>query len=85
MAIRVPVPDGSITAMVAQLEHATSTEEVNTRLREAAARPPLQGIVAVSEDELVSVDIIGNPHSSIVDAPSTMVLGGHPGQGPGLV
>jgi hypothetical protein len=39
-------------------------------------RPPLQGILAVSDEELVSVDIIGNPHSSIVDAPSTMVLGG---------
>jgi glyceraldehyde 3-phosphate dehydrogenase len=76
MAIRAPVPDGSVTDIVAQLEHATSAEEINTRLREAAERPPLQGILAVSEDELVSVDIIGNPHSSIVDALSTMVLGG---------
>jgi glyceraldehyde 3-phosphate dehydrogenase len=39
-------------------------------------RVPLRGILAVSDDELVSVDIIGNPHSSIVEAPSTMVLGG---------
>jgi glyceraldehyde 3-phosphate dehydrogenase len=76
MAIRVPVPDGSVTDIVAQLERSTSTKEINTRLREAAARPPLQGILAVSDDELVSVDIIGNPHSSIVDAPSTMVLEG---------
>jgi len=76
MAIRVPVPDGSVTDIVAQLEHSTSANEINARLREAAARPPLQGILAVSDDELVSVDIIGNPHSSIVDAPSTMVLGG---------
>jgi glyceraldehyde 3-phosphate dehydrogenase len=75
MAIRVPVPDGSVTDIVAQLEHSTSANEINARLREAAARPPLQGILAVSDDELVSVDIIGNPHSSIVDAPSTMVLG----------
>ena len=58
------------------LETATSAQEINARLREAAARPPLHGILAVSEDELVSVDIIGNPHSSIVDAPSTMVLDG---------
>jgi glyceraldehyde 3-phosphate dehydrogenase len=76
MAIRVPVPDGSVTDIVAQLERSTSTKEINTRLREAAARPPLQGILAVSDDELVSVDSIGNPHSSIVDAPSTMVLEG---------
>lgn len=76
MAIRVPVPDGSVTDIVAQLERPTDAQEINARLREAAARPPLQGILAVSEDELVSVDIIGNPHSSIVDAPSTMVLGG---------
>jgi glyceraldehyde 3-phosphate dehydrogenase len=76
MAIRVPVPDGSVTDIVAQLERSTSAQEINARLREAAAQPPLQGILAVSDDELVSVDIIGNPHSSIVDAPSTLVLGG---------
>jgi glyceraldehyde 3-phosphate dehydrogenase (phosphorylating) len=76
MAIRVPVPDGSVTDIVTQLERSTSAEEINARLREAAGRPPLHGILAVSDDELVSVDIIGNPHSSIVDAPSTMVLGG---------
>jgi glyceraldehyde 3-phosphate dehydrogenase len=76
MAIRVPVPDGSVTDIVAQLERSTSAQEINARLREAAACPPLQGILALSDDELVSVDIIGNPHSSIVDAPSTMVLGG---------
>jgi glyceraldehyde 3-phosphate dehydrogenase len=76
MAIRVPVPDGSVTDIVAQLERSTSVQEINARLREATARPPLRGILAVSDDELVSVDIIGNPHSSIVDAPSTMVLGG---------
>jgi glyceraldehyde 3-phosphate dehydrogenase len=76
MAIRVPLPDGSVTDVVAQLERSASAQEINARLREAAARPPLKGILAVSDDELVSVDIIGNPHSSIVDAPSTMVLGG---------
>jgi glyceraldehyde 3-phosphate dehydrogenase len=76
MAIRVPIPDGSVTDIVTQLERSTSANEINARLREAAARPPLQGILAVSDDDLVSVDIIGNPHSSIVDAPSTMVLGG---------
>jgi glyceraldehyde 3-phosphate dehydrogenase len=76
IAMRVPVPDGSVTDIVAHLETATSAQEINARLREAAARPPLHGILAVSDEELVSVDILGNPHSSIVDAPSTMVLGG---------
>ena len=76
MAIRVPVPDGSVTDIVAELQHATDAKEINACLREAAQRPPLQGILAVSDDELVSVDIIGNPHSAIVDALSTKVLNG---------
>jgi glyceraldehyde 3-phosphate dehydrogenase len=76
MAIRVPVPDGSVTDIVAELQRATDAKEINACLREAAQRPPLQGILAVSDDDLVSVDIIGNPHSAIVDAPSTKVLNG---------
>jgi len=76
MAIRVPVPDGSVTDIVAELQRATDAKEINACLREAAQRPPLQGILAVSDDELVSVDIIGDPHSAIVDALSTKVLNG---------
>jgi len=76
MAIRVPIPDGSITDIVAELATSTTVQEINACLRDAAQRPPLQGILAVSDDELVSVDIIGNPHSAIVDAPSTKVLNG---------
>jgi glyceraldehyde 3-phosphate dehydrogenase len=76
MAIRVPIPDGSVTDIVAQLATPTSAADINACLREASQRPPLQGILAVSDEEIVSVDIIGNPHSAIVDAPSTMVLGG---------
>jgi glyceraldehyde 3-phosphate dehydrogenase len=76
MAIRVPVPDGSVTDMVAELEKSTSAEEINACLRAAAQCSPLHGILAVSDEELVSVDILGNPHSSIVDAPSTRVLNG---------
>jgi len=76
MAIRVPVPDGSVTDIVANLEKTTSAEEINTRLLEASQKPPLQGILEVSSDEVVSADIVGNPHSSIVDAPSTNVLDG---------
>jgi glyceraldehyde 3-phosphate dehydrogenase len=76
MAIRVPIPDGSVTDIVAELQRATDAQDINACLRDAAQRPPLQGILAVSDDELVSVDIIGNPHSAIVDALSTKVLNG---------
>jgi glyceraldehyde-3-phosphate dehydrogenase type I len=76
MAIRVPIPDGSVTDIVAQLNQSTSAKEINACLREAAGKPPLQGILEVCDEEIVSVDIVGNPHSSIVDAPSTMVLNG---------
>jgi glyceraldehyde 3-phosphate dehydrogenase len=76
MAIRVPVPDGSVTDIVANLEKATHAEEINARLLDASQKPPLQGILEVNSDEVVSADIIGNSHSSIVDAPSTNVLDG---------
>jgi glyceraldehyde 3-phosphate dehydrogenase len=76
LAMRVPVPDGSVTDVVAELERPASADEVNEALREAAARPPLRGILEVSDEQIVSVDVIGNPHSSIVDAPSTKVLQG---------
>jgi glyceraldehyde 3-phosphate dehydrogenase len=76
MAIRVPVPDGSVTDIVAHLDAETTVEELNALFREAAAEPPLQGILAIAEEELVSVDIVGNPHSAVVDAPATRVLQG---------
>jgi glyceraldehyde 3-phosphate dehydrogenase len=77
MAIRVPIPDGSVTDIVVQLEKSTSAKDINACLREASQRPPLQGILEVNDDQIVSVDIVGNPHSSIVDGPSTMVLNGN--------
>ncbi|ETX06886.1 MAG: glyceraldehyde-3-phosphate dehydrogenase [Candidatus Entotheonella gemina] len=76
MAIRVPIPDGSVTDIVAELATPTRADAINDCLREAAQKPPLKGIMAYSEEELVSIDIVGNPHSSIVDAPSTRVLNG---------
>jgi glyceraldehyde 3-phosphate dehydrogenase len=74
MAIRVPVPDGSIVDLVAKLNGKPSTEEVNTAVREAA-EGPLKDIVEYSEVPLVSSDIIGNPHSSVFDALSTRAAG----------
>ncbi len=74
MAFRVPVPDGSVTDITASLEKDVTIDEVNDALRAAAATGPLKGILRVTDEELVSTDILGDPHSSIVDAPSTMVL-----------
>jgi glyceraldehyde 3-phosphate dehydrogenase len=74
MAMRVPVPDGSIVDLVARLAQKPATEEVNAAVREAA-QGPLKAIVEYSEVPLVSTDIIGNPHSSIFDALSTRAAG----------
>jgi glyceraldehyde 3-phosphate dehydrogenase len=75
MAMRVPVPDGSIVDFVCRLAATPSAADVNAALREAAATERLSGIVEYSEVPLVSSDIIGNPHSSIVDALSTRARG----------
>jgi glyceraldehyde 3-phosphate dehydrogenase len=74
MAMRVPVPDGSIVDLVCRLEKKPSVEEVNAAVR-AAAEGPMRRVVEYSEVPLVSSDIIGNPHSSIFDALSTRSLG----------
>ncbi len=76
MAMRVPVPDGSTVDLVVELNTPVTVEEVNAAVAKAAAGP-LKGIVQYSEAPLVSTDIISNPHSSIFDAPSTLVLGGN--------
>jgi glyceraldehyde 3-phosphate dehydrogenase len=74
-AMRVPTPNVSIVDLNAVLDKKTTGEEVNAALREAAAGP-LKGILAVSDDELVSIDFRGNANSSIVDAPYTTVMDG---------
>ncbi len=75
MAIRVPVPDGSIIDFVAQTEKPVTPERVNDAFRKAAQTDRLKDILGVSEDPLVSSDIIGSTYSALVDAPSTMVVG----------
>ena len=75
ISIRVPTPNVSIVDLNAILEKKTTSEEVNNALRDAA-NGPLKGILAMSDDPLVSVDFRGNPHSSIVDAPYTKVMDG---------
>ncbi|HEX4963308.1 MAG TPA: type I glyceraldehyde-3-phosphate dehydrogenase [Thermoanaerobaculia bacterium] len=71
MAMRVPVPDGSIVDLVARLKSKPDVAAVNAAVKEAAATDNLKEIVEYSEVPLVSTDIIGNPHSSIFDALST--------------
>jgi glyceraldehyde 3-phosphate dehydrogenase len=74
MAVRVPVPDGSIVDLTCRLARPADAAAINAAVREAAAGP-LARIVEYSEVPLVSSDIIGNPHSSIFDALSTQASG----------
>ncbi|MEW4490091.1 type I glyceraldehyde-3-phosphate dehydrogenase [Thalassoglobus sp. JC818] len=76
ISLRVPVPTGSVTDLVAVLGKDTTPEEVNAAVKEAAAGP-LKGILEYTEDPIVSSDVIGNPHSSIFDASWTQVIGGN--------
>ncbi|HEU5041896.1 MAG TPA: type I glyceraldehyde-3-phosphate dehydrogenase [Gemmatimonadales bacterium] len=76
VSLRVPTPDVSVVALTCVVEKATSAEEVNAAFRAAAATGPLAGVLAVSEEPLVSVDYIGTLQSSTVDALSTNVVGG---------
>jgi len=72
-ALRVPVADGSLVDLVATLKKSVTADEVNAALK-SAAEGKLRGILEFSTDPLVSSDIVGNPHSSIVDSLSTMVM-----------
>ncbi len=76
MAFRIPTPTVSIVDFVADLNKEVTVEEVNQAFQ-AAAEGPLAGILEYCEEPLVSVDFKGNPASSIVDAPSTIVIGGN--------
>ncbi|HZE88945.1 MAG TPA: type I glyceraldehyde-3-phosphate dehydrogenase [Verrucomicrobiae bacterium] len=73
MAVRVPVPDGSLVDFVAILRSPATRESIHDAMR-AAAGGPLSGILEYSEAPLVSSDVIGNPHSSVFDSPCTQVL-----------
>ncbi len=75
MAFRVPVLDVSVVDLTVQLTKTTTAQDINAAFDQAAGGD-LRGILAVSHEELVSSDFKGNPHSSIVDAPLTLILGG---------
>jgi glyceraldehyde 3-phosphate dehydrogenase len=72
-AVRAPVPTGSLVDLTFVASRETSVEEVNAAFA-AAAEGPLQGILQYTEDEVVSSDIVGNPHSSIVDGKLTAIM-----------
>lgn len=75
IAIRVPVPDGAITDISANLKKSVTVEEINAAFR-SAAEGPMRGILGYSEEELASTDILGDPHSGILHATSTRVVQG---------
>ncbi|MEM2942673.1 MAG: type I glyceraldehyde-3-phosphate dehydrogenase [Candidatus Bathyarchaeia archaeon] len=74
VALRVPVPNGSIVDLVAQLSGEVTVFSINQALKEAADTT-MRGILQYTEEPLVSSDVVGNPHSAVVDGLSTMVLG----------
>ena len=76
MAFRVPVPTGSVTDFVCEVEKPATVEKVNAAFKEAS-ESSLKGILQYTEEELVSSDFKGNPSSAIFDAPSTMVMEGN--------
>ena len=73
LAMRVPIPDGSIVDMVVELNEDATVESINAAMRQAASGS-MQGILQYSEEEIVSSDIIGNSHSSIFDSLLTQVM-----------
>jgi len=74
-ALRVPVPDGSVVDLVATVNKSVTVEQVNAALK-AAAEGPMAGILAYTEDPIVSSDVVGDSHSSLIDGLSTMVMDG---------
>jgi len=75
-AMRVPTPDGSVVDLTVELEKSTTKEELNAAMKEAA-EGPMKGVLEYCEDPIVSIDIVGNPHSSIFDSLMTQVMGGN--------
>jgi len=74
MALRVPVANGSVVDLVARLKKDVTIDEVNAAVRDASKTKAFKGILKYTEDEIVSSDVIGDSHSSVFDAKSTMVL-----------
>lgn len=78
MSMRVPTPDGSVVDLVCELEKPATKEEINAAMK-AAAEGELKGFLEYCEDPIVSIDVVGNPASSVFDSLQTMVMGGEAG------
>jgi glyceraldehyde 3-phosphate dehydrogenase len=74
-AVRVPTPTVSLVDFAVQLERPASVEAINSAFREAAESEELEGILGISDEELVSSDFIGTTYSTVVDLPLTMAIG----------
>ena len=77
IAMRVPVADGSVVDSIVKLKSDTTIEKINEAVMDAANSEAMKGVLEYSTLPVVSTDIIGNPHSSIYDAPYTKVVGGN--------
>ncbi|MDO9107517.1 MAG: type I glyceraldehyde-3-phosphate dehydrogenase [Coriobacteriia bacterium] len=75
MSVRVPTPDGSVVDLVAELETSVTRDQINAAMK-AAADGPMRGYLEYCEDPIVSIDVVGNPASSVFDSLQTMVMGG---------
>ncbi len=75
MSMRVPTPDGSVVDLVAELDRDVTKDEINAAMK-AAAEGPMKGILEYCVDPIVSIDVVGNKHSSVFDSLQTMVMGG---------
>ena len=75
-AVRAPVPTGSVVDLTVEANRETTVEEVNAALKAAAESGPMKGLLAYTEDPIVSTDIVKNPASSIVDSELTAVMDG---------
>ncbi len=76
LAVRVPTPVGSLVDLVVDLETEISVKSINSAMQKAA-EGPMKGVLQYTEEPIVSVDVVGNPHSSVFDALSTMITGGN--------
>ena len=73
-AMRVPIPDGSLTDLTVLLKNPATAEEINAAMKKAADGP-MKGVLEYTEDPIVSIDIVGNPHSCIFDSGMTSANG----------
>ncbi len=75
LAVRIPIPVGSLVDLAVDLEKDSSVEKVNNAFKEASNSPGFKGILEYTEDPIVSIDVVGNPHSAVFDSLSTIKVG----------